>query len=282
MKKVLIYRIVGVVIILIAVLLVIIGIFGGRAVKMGIETAGSKTLNVGVSVDDVDLSIFGGKIGMEGLVIDNPEGYKNEKFLQLRDGRVKVSIGSLLSDTVKIKEIKLDGIQLTLEQKGVTSNNLKDILNSLPKSEKEEDSKEGGGKNLVIDELDITDVTVKVKLLPIPGKEDTIPLKLMPIRMKDVGVGEDMDMAKLTGKILVAIAKGIAEAGTGILPEDMLGSITGQLEELGNLSKELLQEGLKGGEKILEEGAGILEEGADLGKEITEGIGGLFKKKDDK
>ena len=39
---------------------VIIDVFGGRAVKMAIETAATKALNVGVSVKKVNLSIVGG------------------------------------------------------------------------------------------------------------------------------------------------------------------------------------------------------------------------------
>ena len=81
-----------VVLTLLLVIVVTVRIFGGRAVKMGIETAATKTLNVGVSVDDVDLSIFGGRIGFENLSINNPPGYKYDKLLELKDAGIEVEI----------------------------------------------------------------------------------------------------------------------------------------------------------------------------------------------
>jgi uncharacterized protein involved in outer membrane biogenesis len=126
---------------------------------MAIESAGTKALQVGVAVDDVDLSILGGKIGFQNLVIDNPPGYKYEKLLELGDAKIAVETGSLLTDIINIKDIRLDGVNVVLEQRGVTSNNLQDIMKSLPAKEAEPaEPAEPGGKKLHIDNLEITNV----------------------------------------------------------------------------------------------------------------------------
>jgi len=258
-----------VIIVLVVSIVILIHLFGNSALKAGIETAASKTLSVGVKIDDMDFSILGGKVSFQGLVIDNPPGYQHDKLLEVGNARIAVSIGSLLKDTVNIKEIMFDGVNVTLEQKGVTSNNLQDIIKALPKAEAEPEEKtDKPAKKLHIDNLDITNVTVKAKLLPVPGKEDTVTLKLNPIRMTDLGSDEKMDVAKLSSKILLAIATGVAEQGAGLLPEAMTDGMKAALSTATQLGKTAAEEGKK-----------LLEEGQDTGKEIIEGFKGLLKPK---
>jgi hypothetical protein len=244
MKKSLkiLYTVLSVVVILLIVAVIAIKLFADSAVKMAIESAGTKALKVGVAVDSVDLSILGGKIRFQNLVIDNPPGYKHEKLLELGDAKIAVEIGSLLTDIVNIKEIKFDGLNIVLEQRGISGNNLQDIMKALPAREAE--PSEPGGKKLHIDTLEITNATAKVKLLPLPGKVDT--------------------------------------QGAGILPEDMLGSLTSQLDKLGALPAAFLDQGgklLNAGKDV---GGGIIKGAGDATKGITDGIKGLFKPKEDK
>jgi hypothetical protein len=253
------------IVILVVVIALAINLFADRALKIGIETAGTKALNVGVSVGDVDLAIMKGKLGLENLVINNPPGYQHKQLLELRDSHIEVDIKSLLGDVVNIREIKLDGMNLVLEQRGISGNNLQDVIKSIAAKDKQA---EPSGKKLHIDNLEITDVTVKLKPLPIPGRVDTVPLKLKPIKMTDLGSDNKLDTARLSGKILLAIAGGVAEQGAGVLPEEIIDPLKGELERLGKLSGALLEEGGK-----------IFKEGTDLGKELTEGLGGLLKPK---
>ena len=261
---------------LIIVVVIIIDQFADLALKMGIEAAATKTLNVGVSVGDVGLSIIGGKLEIEKLSINNPPGYTHEKLLELEKGNIEIEVKSLLSDTVKIKEIKLDGINLTLEQRGISSNNVQDIINSISAGTKEEKpaeepkAAEAGGKKLYIENLEITNVTVKAKLLPVPGKADTVTLKLEPIRMQNLGSDNKLDTAKLTSKVLLAIADGVAKQGAGVLPDSMVGTMKSTLDKTMQLGKTATEEGKK-----------VLESGKDIGQGVTEGIKGLFKKKED-
>jgi len=156
-----------------------------------------------------------------------------------------------------------------IEQKGVTGNNLQDIIKALPKGEKApKGTTEKPAKKLHIDKLEITNVTVKAKLLPIPGKADTVTLKLDPIRMTDLGSDEKMDVAKLSSKILLAIATGVAEQGAGKLPKGMTDGMKATLSKATELGKAATEEGKK-----------LLEEGKDTGKDIIEGFKGLLKPK---
>jgi len=289
MKKSLkiIYEVAAVIAVLLIVVVIAINLFADSAVKMAIESAGTKALQVGVAVDSVNLSILGGKIGFQNLVIDNPPGYEHKQLLELNEAKIAVEIGSLLTDIINIKDIRLDGVNMVLEQKGITSNNLQDIMKSLPAKDKE--PSEPGGKKLHIDSLEITNTRVNVKLLPIPGKADTLTLTLAPIKMTDLGGENDIDTVALTRKVLLAIAGGIAEQGVGVLPKEMLGSLASLLDKLGALPAAFLD---KGG-KLLEAGTDLgkttVEAGKDIGgdikkgaddvrKGITDGLKGLLKK----
>jgi hypothetical protein len=271
LRKVLLGIVIGIVTLVIAVV-VLVNLFADRAVKIGIESAATKALNVGVTVDDAKLSIMAGKLALEKLVINNPPGYQYDKLLQLQNAKIEVDIRSLLSDTVNIKEIKLDGAEVTLEQKGITGNNLQDIIKSLPSSPKTEAGTQPSGKKLHIDNLELSNVTVKAKLLPIPGKVDTVTLKLAPIKMTNLGGDNKLDTAALSSKILVAITQGIAEQGAGILPDDMLGSLKSTLAKTAELGKEVLKTGENLGKDVLKTTEG-------LGKGVTEGLKGLLKPK---
>lgn len=266
MKKLL--KIVGVVLlvilILVAVVAIAVNIFADRAVKTGIEVAATKTLNVGVSVEDVDLSIMAGKIGISNLLVNNPPGYQYDKLLELKEAQIEVNMKSLLSDNVHIRKIKLDGANVVLEQRGV-SNNINDVIKSIPA--KSEPSAEPSGKKLHIDRLEISNIKVKAKLLPVPGKVDTITLELDPIVMTDLGSDNKLDTAELSGRILMAVASGVANKGTGVLPK-----------EITRTMKTTLDTTIKLGKTAAEEGKKLLKTSTDSGQEVIEGVKGLLKK----
>jgi uncharacterized protein involved in outer membrane biogenesis len=254
---------------LIVCIVVIIHFYGNSLLKTGIETAVSKTLKVGVRIDDMDFSILGAKVGFQGLVIDNPEGYNHKQFLAVDDARIAVNTGSLMKDTVNIKEITLNNVNVVLEQKGVTSNNIQDIIKGIPKKKSvPKDEKKKGGKKLHIDKLELKNITVNAKLLPVPGKVDTVTLKLDPIVMTDLGSDNKLDMAELTTKILFAIVTGVTKQGVGILPESVTKTLSTTLDLTADLGKAAAEEGVK-----------IIEEGADVGKDLIKGVGGLLKPK---
>ena len=254
---------------------VLFSIFGNRALKIGIETGATAALKVGVSLDNVNLSILKGTLELSGLKIENPAGYQHPEFLTIAKAAVALRVGSLLSHTVEIRKIQFDDIQLTLEQKNLTTNNLQEILNSLPKSEKEaskveEKSQAQSGKKLHIQEVTINGVQVKVKLLPVPGKADTIPLRLNPIVLKDLGSDKPIDTAQLSVKILKAIAGGITEQGKDLLPTDIINSLGSGLAEQG---KKVLETAGQARE-------GILKGAGDVGKGATDALKGIFQKKE--
>jgi hypothetical protein len=272
---------------LIILLILAVGIFADFALKTAVETAGTKALNVGVTVDKTDLGITSGTLDIENLVIKNPPGYQHENLLILKNASTAVNIRTLLSDTVQIKELILDGVEVVIEQKGVSTNNLQELVGNIKKnrkqpSETDKPAEKKEGKKLKIDNLEIRNVTVKAKPLPTPGKLGAVTLKLAPIKMKNIGGENKITATELAQKIMLAITGGIAEQGSK-LPGQMLDTITGGLKDFDKLPGAFLE----GGGKILE-GAGESLKGAgdeagkvgesikEGGEKLGEGIKNLF------
>ncbi len=279
MKKILKKTVISILLLLLLVILSGVGLihfFGDKALKAGIETAATKALNVGVAVEEVSFSILGGTVDMRNLVINNPAGYQYEHLLELGSMHIACDIKSLLSDTVKIKEMKFDNMMVVIEQKGFT-NNLKEVLNALLSKDTAEEK--AGAKNLLIEELEITNVKVKVKLLPIPGRTGTLELTLAPIRMSNLGSDDKLSAAKLSGKILSAIAVGISKEGADLLPKEITGPINDVLQNQGKVLIDTTKEVFDTSREL---GKDVLEGGKDLGKGVGDALKGLFggKKKE--
>ncbi len=87
----------------------------------------------------------------------------------------------------------------------------------------------------------------------------------------------------LSSKILLAIAGGIAEQGVGILPDEIVGPLAGELKRIGAASVALLKEGGKALKEGVDLGKDVVDGGRDIGKGIGEGLKGLFgpKKKEE-
>jgi hypothetical protein len=248
-KKIITWVAVSILVILL-VLIIAFNIFGAGVIKTVVEKAASSTLGVPVTVKSISLALLRGKVEIQGLVVNNPPGYANPTLFELGDGVVNLDIGSLMSDTIKIQLIKLDNTKLTIEQKGLT-NNLKEILDKLPKEEKKEPAPktEKPGKNLTITRLEITGTNVQAKLLPVPGKSDTISLKLDPIIMENLGTDSKLSVASLVGKVMSALATGVAKQAGGVLPDDMVKGIGSSFDKTAELGKEAgkgVVEGVKG------------------------------------
>lgn len=233
-----------------------INFFADSAVRVAIDKAGTRALKVPVDVEKANLSIFAGALGLQDLTVGNPPGYSQTTLLDLSRGAVEVDTRSLLSDEVLIKDIRLDGMKVFVEQKGL-DNNLHEVISAL------ERDRQPSGKKLLIDHLEITNIMVLVKLLPIPGQADTVTFKLGTIEMTDLGRNERMDVAMLATKVLLAVAKGIAEQGGDVLPKEMISGLSNVLDKAIDIGRIIFGNGKNSAEQI--------------GRGITEGLKDIVK-----
>ncbi len=244
-KKIVRYTAIGILaVILVASLL--FSLFGDRLTRVAVETGARKALQVDVRLEKISTSLLRGKVDLVNFEIDNPQGYQHESFMKVGHVFVNLNTPSLLSDTIEMNMIQLENINLVIEQKG-TTNNLKEILSNLPKSDptgskpEKDPKKEGQSKNFSIRVLEINNIEVKAKLLSTPGRADTVTLKLKPIRLENLGTDGEFDTAALAAEILKAISIEITKQGTDVLPREMLDSVK---DELGKTATDAALKGL--------------------------------------
>ncbi len=283
-KKLNTIQIIGLVIIVIAVALLIIGSMTGGMVKKAVESAGTNALKVPVTLGGAELRILSGKVKLDDLVIANPQGYQNPTMLEAGKIFVDADLMSFTGDKARIQKIELDRITVTVEQKQL-SNNIKEIMNNLPKKDKPEPDQPKDEKKVQVDELIISEAKVRVKLLPLPGKSDTVEFSLPTITMNDIGKDEDVSIKDLAAKLVAKISSAIATHGAGQLPGEMVKAISGSVSEYGSAflktGSDVMQKGMdtgvEAGKKALE-GAGDIGKGAgDAGKEAVEKTGDAIK-----
>jgi hypothetical protein len=214
-------------VVVIIFLVVIVGFVSIDGIlKYAIKTAVKQQLNVDGSAAIVSLSIFSGNVTISNLKIGNPPGYQYKHVLEANSISVTTSIRSLLSNPVEINDVTIDGVTMVIEQKGMT-NNLSDILKSMPKPQQNETKTAEPakkGKSVHISTVDMKNLGVTAKLLPLPGKADALTLKIASIHLSNLG-GEKSSLGDVVGKIFAAISAEIVSKGAGIFPSDLTGPI---------------------------------------------------------
>ncbi|OHB64013.1 MAG: hypothetical protein A2Y77_16185 [Planctomycetes bacterium RBG_13_62_9] len=258
-------------IVIVLIVLVIAGVvgvflFADRVVASAVESAGTKALNVSVDVGSADASILGGAVGLQNITVANPPGYDGPALLKLQRVDVAADTGSLLSNEVRIKTMTLADMEVFVEQKGL-KNNLYEVIQPLRQP------REPTGKKLIIDTLEITNIKVHASLAGVPGRPQAADFTLSKITTTELGRDKKMDTAVLIGKILLAVAAGVAEQGGDILPKETVNEITGILDKAMDIGRIILGPGRTDPDQ---------KGTQDVGKSITEGLQDLLggKKKE--
>ena len=140
MKKLL--KILGVLLAIIVIALVVLEFSLDRVLHQGFNSFAPKALGVDATLADAKLSLIRGKASLEGLHIGNPPGFNTSGLLDLGKVSVKLDNASLLTDTIVIHEILVDGLVVTYE-KGLRDSNLGALIDQLSagQEDKPEDPK---------------------------------------------------------------------------------------------------------------------------------------------
>ena len=255
----------GGLLVLIVLVVVIAFISIDKIAKAGIEKGTNYAMAVPTSLDSADVGILDGTFHMEGLQIDNPEGYDSSPFFfRLGSGGVAVSLGSLRSDVVELPTFELTDIDVHIDRKGTTSN-VQQILDNLKRFESGEtkppETEKGPGKKFVVKEIAIKNVQVHAHLLPLGGELSTTKLIIPEILLKDVGsAGDPVSLAELTNIITQAILASAADFGGGVIPDEILGDLKSSLNDLNALAENGVEMLTSGVEKVVEDAKQQLEE----------------------
>lgn len=265
--------------ILVALLVVLVAgvfLFFDRIVATSIEKGATYATGVETKVGGIDASPFAGSLSIDDLSVANPPGFRDEPFVSLASTRASWENGTILSDSIHVREFALDGVVVNLERTGGKTNygTILDHVEKLspPGSQAPTKSGEssGGSRELKIDRLVIRNVRTSLHLSGIAGAAGSYQVEVPEIVLKDFNsrgsTGEIV--AKLTRAVIEALLSSSLKAGRNVFPDDLLKDLGGQLEGL---------------EKVLgDQAEGMLKDlGSGLGdaKKTLKDVGGLFKDK---
>lgn len=91
-------------------------------VKSAIEENGTELFQTELSVSDVDISLFNGSGTIHGLTIQNPEDFSDRPAILIDQTNIRIDLATLLSDTIIIRDVRIQNPELFFEQKGLGVN----------------------------------------------------------------------------------------------------------------------------------------------------------------
>ncbi|NLG36190.1 MAG: AsmA family protein [Lentisphaerae bacterium] len=236
--------------VVLVLLFVVLELFLDNAILKGFNAAAPSALGVPASLDNASLSLLRGRAALEGLHIGNPEGFKTDGLFDLASVRIRLDNASLLTDTIIIREIAIDGLVVTYE-KGLLDSNLNALIEGLAGDEAETEDEpaaeeepaetekdETPAKKVIIEKLTITGSKMNFSITGAAALTGggSLPLPLPPITLTDLGKEkEGLTLVEAVQRVLRAIAgaAGTAIAGSAQLIGDTFGAVGDGLWTVG-------------------------------------------------
>jgi len=196
---------------------------------------GPRATGAPLSLDKVSVAFMGGKAGLSGLVIGNPQGFKSPHAFKVDDVSVTLDVGSLLEEVIRIREIRIDGADLIYEIGGKGANiskiqkNIEAYSAGLGMAASEGDS----AARFIVDDIYINGTRVKLASDLAGGRE--AGLTLPDIHLKNIGTE---DKAATAGEVATAIFGALNKSLGKVVTRDMLDKTLGDVKKkLGDIFK---------------------------------------------
>jgi len=215
MKKLLIFAGIVVVVIVAAAVLMVGNI--NTIIKKGVEKGGPILLKAPVSLSKVNIDLKSGAGEFKGLTIGNPAGYNTAYAFKLGRLKIDLDIKSVTSDKIHIREIIIDGPQITYEQKGAGNSNLAQLQENIESfsSPESEDKKSGSGapgKKMQIDYVKVENANINVSMDVLQGEKLNVPIR--PFELKNIGKNKDRTISDALGIILKELNRAVTPSVT--------------------------------------------------------------------
>jgi hypothetical protein len=145
--------------------------------------------------------------------VGNPAGYHTPHAIRVDAASLALIPGSLFSDKVIIKSIRMESPNIYYEG-GLDGDNLRTILNNVSFS-----------KKLQVDDLVITGAKVNVSVKGTGGL--AAPITVPDIHLTNLGQGpEGITAAELTKKVLSEITSVVAQHASNVITANAVDSVT--------------------------------------------------------
>ena len=189
--------------------------------------AATASLGVETELAGVHVGLVDGTFSFDGLVLQNPPGFKEDIFLRAGRGLLTLEAGTVLGSHVVARTLAIQGLDLHLER-AVNKTNYGVITDHI----KSRPSSEGSGRTFVIERVVIRDVTVRYDLA-VAGVRAGAPVHIDEIVLTDLG-GDKKGGAHLTD-LIPDILRGVLQSVAGLGTDKLPGKVAAGLKKVGGL-----------------------------------------------
>ncbi|MFA5205131.1 MAG: AsmA family protein [Lentisphaeria bacterium] len=213
------------IIVVAAVFFLWLNFYLGASIKAVVEQVGPKAIGAPLTVDSVKLRLLRGFAEIQGVTVGNPAGYKTPAAVKVGLIRVELAPMSLLSDTLHIREIRVEAPEITYEI-AMDGSNIGQIQKNVaaftgagqakpeakPAAEAKPAEPKKPGKKVLIDHFLVTGGTINVSATFMAGK--VVPVPLPTVELRDIGKEKETSMADATTEMFNAVFDSISKAAT--------------------------------------------------------------------
>jgi hypothetical protein len=160
-----------------------VALFSGDLVKSAIETYAPPFLGADVRVGKVDLSLAEGSGQLQGLQIDNPQGFGGGSAMKLGNIKVVLDPAQISQELVVLERVEIDGAEIAAIAKGGATN-LQQLMDNVTAALGQESNQDAGSQvKLIINRLDFTNAKTSVSS-DVLGE---LSVQIPDIHLTDVG-----------------------------------------------------------------------------------------------
>ena len=237
-----------------------------------VQSTASAMLQVPVTIESIDLDLFGADVTVTGIAVGNPKGYAPPHALTAKKLAVQLDAGASSLEKLVVTRIGIEGVDAWLLLDG-TRNNISDIVNGMSAADAPANEKPAaaGGVEVLIRTLELRDIAVHVSERP-DVADVPVTAKLASITATDVSSRSSGSKlaGQLASKAFEATMGAIVSDMGGRLPAAIAKGVGDSLSQAGTVLKDVA------GQAAQQVGEAATKGIGDAVKGIGEGLGGLL------
>jgi hypothetical protein len=237
-----------------------------------VQSTASAMLKVPVTIESIDLDLFGADVTVTGIAVGNPKGYAPPHALTAKKLAVQLDAGASSLETLVVTRIGIEGVDAWFLLDG-TRNNISDIVNGMSAADAPANEKPaaGGGVEVLIRTLELRDIAVHVSERP-DVADVPVTAKLASVTATDISSRSSGSKlaGQLASKAFEATMGAIVSDMGGRLPAAIAKGVGDSLSQAGTVLKDVAGQAAKQVGEAATKGVG------DAVKGIGEGLGGLL------
>ncbi len=222
-------RLLAVLLVLVVTGVVLLIVNLNRIVTTSVEKGGALVLGVRTKLDDASVRLTSGTVGLDGLVLGSPAGFHAPEMLRLAHTRATVDLWSLRTDEVIVKEVVVDGLEVTFELlEGKTNWGV--LMERLREEPTEQEQREVR-KKLSIDRLVFKNGKVRVTGVSLEEDVD-VPLPNLELTNLSTADGRGKSVRQTLKAVIAALYGSTLNSLEGVLPAEQLKKPLAEAEAL--------------------------------------------------